>query len=263
MKIIFLSAFPIFIWTQSFAASEFIPPAFTSPIVDQAQMIDDTLEQQLNQTMDSVYRNGGSQVAILTVPNLNGVPIESASIKTVEQWKLGTATKDNGVLLLVSKEDRSLRIEVGQGLEGQLTDLRSKQIVSDIIVPRFKDGEIDRGIVDGLSAIYQLTDPDAKLSGAFSDTRQYPASRKRDLSGAGIFAILLALFLKNPVILFFLFIFILSLGRRRRRNSFWGGGGFGGGGFGGGGFGGGGFGGGGFSGGGGGGFSGGGASGRW
>jgi uncharacterized protein len=228
-------------------------PAFTAPVVDQAGVISSGVESRLNQELEQIYRSGGSQIAVLTVPSLNNEPIEQVSIQVTDKWKMGTGAKDNGVLLLIAPNDRQLRIEVGQGLEGDLPDAYAKRIVDDVIVPYLKAGDLDSGVVAGLQAILSKTDPSASMTGAEPPPRRGGRNRSGSLFQ----------------IIFFLLFFIISsiFGRRRRsawglgRSGHWGAaalgaglgsmsgrGGFGGGGFGGGG---------------GGGFSGGGASGRW
>jgi uncharacterized protein len=231
------------------AAALEVPP-FSSPVTDRAGLLDNSDRQRLEQALEQLYRSGGSQIAVLTIPSLEGEAIEGFSIKVVDKWKLGTTKGDNGVLLLVAKEDRKVRIEVGQGLEGVLTDLHSKRIIDQVITPQFRAGAFSTGIVEGVRVIAKFTDPDKELSLAASR----PA-RKRSSTNPWLFLIL-------AVIVGLLRLFggggggSRGFGRRHGRSSHIGYGGFGGGGFGGGG-------GGGFSGGGGGGFSGGGASGGW
>jgi len=249
-------------------AQEFVPPAFRAPVVDQANIISDALEGELNDSLENIWKSGGSQIAILTIEDLAGVPIEMAAIKTVEQWKLGSEKNDNGVLIFISKKDRALRIEVGQGLEGRLTDLYSKRIIEDLMIPRFREGDIDQGLVDGIASILNYTDPDLNFEVGRSrrfETDDNRFSLSDGLKKYGWIGLIFLILTRTPLggLLFFLFfLFLISTLTRGRHRRFWYHGGDWPGGFGGGGFGGG-FGGGGFSGGGGGGFSGGGASGRW
>ncbi len=99
-----------------------------------------------------------NQVALLTVSSLEGGSLEEFSLRVAESWKLGQKEKDNGALLLIAKEDRKLRIEVGDGLEGVLTDARSSQIIRHEIVPHFKNGDYDAGVRAGVTAILQTID---------------------------------------------------------------------------------------------------------
>jgi uncharacterized protein len=94
-----------------------------------------------------------NQVAVLTISSLEGDPIEEYSIRVVDAWKLGQKGKDNGVLLLVARDDRKVRIEVGRGLEGDLPDITCGSIIRKQILPRFKEGDYDAGVTDGIQAI--------------------------------------------------------------------------------------------------------------
>lgn len=234
------------------ARAEFVPPPLTSPVMDTAHLMDPVTEQKLASALRSLWSQGGSQVVVLTVDQLHGIPIEQASIKVTDTWKLGTGTKDNGVLLLISAADRSIRIEVGQGLEGQLTDAHSRRIIDRVMIPYFRSGDPSTGIVAGVAAILQHTDPGFSLD----DIAPEQLSQRHGPSLLLVMLVLIVLVLRHyfgggsgPG----------GMGRGRRIGSsglYWGGSGYssGGGGFSGGG--------GGFSGGGGG-FSGGGASGKW
>jgi uncharacterized protein len=111
-----------------------------------------TLEQQLT----AFEAQKGSQLAVLLVPTTAPEAIEQYAIRVAEQWKLGRKKVDDGVILIVAKNDRSLRIEVGYGLEGALTDLTSKRIISESILPRFKQGDFFGGVVVGIEQIIKV-----------------------------------------------------------------------------------------------------------
>jgi len=270
-------------------------PPLEGRVNDYANMISPAVRAQIEDKLAALEASDSTQVAVLTIPSLQGEDLEGFSIKVAEAWKIGTKENDNGAILLVSKEDRAVRIEVGYGLEGRLTDLISGRIVDRIIVPNFKEGRFDQGFSEGVDAIiatvkgeYKGTGVPATKSGGFSGKSLVPllilfailsavGSRHRIIGGAvggallplvgwlawplGLFGTLAMIPLGFAAGLILPGIFGFGSGGRggRRGGGFWGGG-FGGGGFGGGGFSGGG--GGGFSGGGGG-FGGGGASGRW
>jgi uncharacterized protein len=112
----------------------------------------------LEQKLDAFEQRKGSQIAVLIVLTTQPETIEQYSIRVAEQWKLGRKGVDDGALLLVAKDDRALRIEVGYGLEGVLTDLMSKRIIEDIIVPRFKTGDFAGGIDAGVDAMIKVID---------------------------------------------------------------------------------------------------------
>ena len=100
----------------------------------------------------------GAQIAVLIVPSTEPEAIEQYSIRVVDAWKLGRAAPDDGALLLVAKDDRAMRIEVGRGLEGTLTDLVSKRIVSDTIAPYFRQGDFAGGIAAGVGQMIRVID---------------------------------------------------------------------------------------------------------
>lgn len=248
-------------------------PALSGRVVDRAEILSTGAETAATDYFRRVEEATGAQIAVLTIPSLEGEVLEDYSIRVVDEWQLGQAGEDNGVLLLVAMQEKRIRIEVGYGLEGRLTDATSGVIIREYLQPYFRQGNFDGGVLAASQAIgsvvadgADVAPPAAGSSGGGGST----VVRRSSSPARGI-----------PLNLgFFVLVFILgSLGRVSRRRGggllsflFWGSmfnratrhhghrGGFGGGGFGGGGFGGGGFGG--FSGGGGG-FGGGGASGGW
>jgi uncharacterized protein len=239
-------------------AGFFEVPRLTSPVVDEAGIMSIDGRQRVEKLVRAVQESGGSQISVLTVKSLGGLSIEEASIKVVDQWKLGRQDKDDGVLLMVAPNDRRLRIEVGRGKEGDLPDAIARRIINQVIGPAFRGGQFDNGILLGVAAIIQKTDPEFDLERAGA-----PRPRTRSGGSGGAANLILILIF----ILFMVFMLVLRviqfLGLMPRSsftrgygNSGWGGGFGGGSGWGGGG------GGGGWSGGGGG-FSGGGSSGSW
>lgn len=139
--------------------TRFPAPPLTAPVMDEAGILDPAIVNRLNQVLSRLWQSGGSQIAVLTVPSLHGFPIEQASIEIVEQWKLGTTKKDNGILFLIAPQDRRMRIEVGQGLEGDLPDAIAKRIIAETVTPFFSEGRYNDGVVAGVSAIIERTDP--------------------------------------------------------------------------------------------------------
>ena len=130
-------------------------PKLEAPIMDKADVINSSDEMALNQKLTNLSNETGIQVAVLTIPSLEGEALESYSMKVVEDWKLGQKGVDNGVLLLVSIGDRELRIETGYGVEGDLTDTKCGLIIRNVITPYFKDGDYSKGIVQGVTAIVE------------------------------------------------------------------------------------------------------------
>jgi uncharacterized protein len=229
-------------------AQDAVPPfpELTGPVVDQANLLSAGARDALTRKLRAYDDSSGNQLVVVTVDTLNGYPIEDYGYQLGRHWGIGQKGSNTGAVLIVDKDEHQLRIEVGYGLEGTLTDAQSDNIIRNIIVPHLKQNDYDGGITAGVDAILTV------LGG--QDLQQH---QTRDHSSV----LLLMLVVVFILLRLFTSGFFFPGGFYRRGG--WGGWGGGlGGGFGGGGFGGGGFGGGGFSGGGGS-FGGGGASGRW
>jgi uncharacterized protein len=128
-------------------------PALKGRVNDYADIISPAVEQQVVQTLAALEQAESTQIVVLTVPSLKGEALEDYSIRVAEQWAIGQKGLDNGAILLISTGDRKLRIEVGYGLEGRLTDLIAGRIIRDIIVPQFKQGNFDQGVINGVNAM--------------------------------------------------------------------------------------------------------------
>jgi uncharacterized protein len=135
------------------AAAEIEVPFLSGRIVDLAEMISPAAEQRLEVELESLEEANGAQLAILTVPTLDGEAIETYALRVAEAWKLGQEKQDNGVLLLIARDDRKMRIEVGYGLEGAIPDAIAKRILAERLTPRFQAGDFDGGITDAVNTI--------------------------------------------------------------------------------------------------------------
>ncbi len=266
-----------------FAAAQVAVPPLTGHVIDQTGTLSAEQKAALEQTLSAFEARKGSQLAVLLMASTAPEEIEQYALRVAEQWKLGRKKVDDGAILVVAKNDRSLRIEVGYGLEGALNDATSKRIISELILPRFKNQDFYGGISAGVDQIMRVIDgeplppPNKQPAGSFGDIEQYApvlfilalalGSVLRAALGrvggalvtGGVVALLawffvgaLSIVLIAGVIGLFVTLFGGGLGGRGL-GAYYGGGSLGGRG---------GFGGGGFSGGGGG-FGGGGASGRW
>lgn len=235
-------------------------PPLTGRVVDQANLLDPATEQALTEKLAALEASSTDQLVVVTVNNLQDQEIEDYGYQLGRAWGIGQKENDNGALLIVAPNERKVRVEVGYGLEPILTDAFSSQVIRNDILPSFRNGDYQAGVIKGVDAlIAQLS-----LDPAEAQTRaQAAAAEQADTKGDSIIPLVIIAGL-------FLFMFLIAMrsGRGRRsnvssvllwaasealRNSGRGGGGWGGGG----GFGGGGFGGGGGS------FGGGGASGGW
>ena len=160
MKKIAIGISFLFFAVAAFAAKI---PALTAPVMDTAGIIDAHTESELNEYLLAVQKKTGMQVAVLTVPDLGGKSIEEFSMSVAEKWQLGQKEEDNGVLLTVAMEEHALRIEVGYGLEGMLTDTKCGLIIRNGITPYFKDGDYAQGIVNGVLQIVQVVADDVTI----------------------------------------------------------------------------------------------------
>jgi uncharacterized protein len=140
------------------ALAEVAVPPLKAHVTDLTGTLTPVETAALEQKLIAFEQRKGSQIAVLIVPTTQPETIEQYGIRVAEQWKLGRKGVDDGALLLVAKDDRALRIEVGYGLEGPLPDAIAKRIVEDIIVPRFKQGDFSGGIDAGADAITKVVD---------------------------------------------------------------------------------------------------------
>ncbi|MBL8698649.1 MAG: TPM domain-containing protein [Alphaproteobacteria bacterium] len=128
-----------------------VPPL--ARVVDVAGVLSVATREQLTRLLAEHEKRSSNQIVVVTLPSLEGLDIAEAGLQLGRAWKLGTKQNSNGVLLVVAPNERKLRIEVGYGLEGNLPDARAFQIINGEIVPRFRAGDIEGGIVKGTLAI--------------------------------------------------------------------------------------------------------------
>ena len=131
-------------------------PALSGRVVDRAEMLDAATEARLTEQLAAHEKANGEQLVVVTLPDLQGLPIEDFGYQLGRHWGIGEKDKDNGALLLVARDERKLRIEVGYGLEGRLTDAQASVIINQVITPAFKSGDYAQGISDGVAAILQV-----------------------------------------------------------------------------------------------------------
>jgi uncharacterized protein len=144
-------------WAFAALADVAVPP-LSGRVVDQTGTLSASDISSLAQAMKDFETRKGSQVAVLIVPTTAPETIEQYSIRVAEAWKIGRKKIDDGVLLVVAKNNHKLRIEVGYGLEGALTDVTSKRIIDEIIVPKFQSGDFAGGISAGVNWIFAVID---------------------------------------------------------------------------------------------------------
>jgi uncharacterized protein len=147
-----------FVAFATIAQAQVAVPALTGRVVDQAGTLNGDAISRLNQKLKAFETRKGSQIAVLIVPTTQPEAIEQFSIRVAEAWKIGRKKVDDGAILLVAKNDRKLRIEVGYGLEGALPDVTAKRIIDEVITPKFKSGDFAGGIEDGVDRMIRVID---------------------------------------------------------------------------------------------------------
>lgn len=243
MAFVSVIKFSLFIFIGLFCgslnAAELKIPSLTGPVVDEMRLLNGRENAEVSAMIRELYQTGAAQMSILISSSLQGYDIETYSIKVAEAWKLGKADTDKGLLLVIAPQERKMRLEVGYGLEGDLTDAFSRRLLDQILRPYFRENQFAEGIRQAVFAVSE------KLGASLSAQNSAPTATHQGPRKA-----------KSILHLFFLILFIIALLLRRfligpgmgsRHGGFFGGGGFGGGGSSGWGGGGGGFGGGGSS----------------
>ena len=206
----------ILILGLSFQARALDIPALTSPVIDEVGLLGTNSSLQLEKTLFNFKKDTGIQLQVYIIKSLGGDSIESVAIQVFDKWKLGDEKTDRGLLFLIAPNEKRLRIEVGQGLEGDLPDVIAKRIISDVVVPYFKRGEYSVGVFQGVSSIQNYvvnTDPSQK-----AEIQQNAESHEK--SGGGNFWIILIvagiwfiIFLMNPSLALYILFSAMSGGR--------------------------------------------------
>ena len=142
-------------WAGAALALVAVPP-LTGRVVDQTGSLSASDISSLTQTLQDLETRKGSQIAVLIVPTTDGEAIEPYSLRVAEAWKIGRKKVDDGALLVIAKNDRRLRIEVGYGLEGALTDVTTKRIIDEDITPKFKAGDFGGGVAAGVDKMVRI-----------------------------------------------------------------------------------------------------------
>jgi uncharacterized protein len=170
--------------------------AYTSPgkpvgyVNDFAHILQDSTVKGLDAQLKSLEASSGAQIAVVTVNSIEGETIESYAVKLFQEWGIGDEKNDRGLLILVAPNEREARIEVGYGLEGTVTDLQSGNIIRNVMIPAFKEGDYDAGVTGAVKAVYAIItgSPDAAI---FSKPLKEDSSSDFDFAGAFFFVIIL------------------------------------------------------------------------
>ncbi len=171
-------------------------PYLTSRVNDTAGMLPAEVRERVEAKLAELEKSTGAQIAVLTIASLEGEPLEEYSLKVAETWKLGRKGVDDGALLLVARDDRKMRIEVGYGLEPKLTDIACKRILDDVVRPAFRDGDFGRGVEAGVDAMIGTAEGKDVLPAAGSGSRQTstPPPLAARLLGTLLFLIVIGVF---------------------------------------------------------------------
>ncbi len=198
-------------------------PYLQGRVTDDAEILSPEAVKRISARLQAHESSTTDQVAVLTVPTLGGESIETFALRVFEAWKLGQKDKDNGVLVVVSPQERRMRIEVGYGLEGSLTDLEAGRIIRNVMTPHFREGRFDAGVEEGVGAVIARLEgqpplpheatPPAEDNTGFFDMEGPPLSfMERILLGAFIFGII-GLFtvvgVLTPGVGWFLYFFLI------------------------------------------------------
>ncbi len=165
-------------WSALTPAQVPVPP-LTGHVIDRTGTLTAEQKAALEQTLTAFEARKGSQLAVLMVASSAPEEIEQYALRVAELWKLGRKKVDDGAILVIAKNDRAMRIEVGYGLEGALNDLTSKRIISETILPRFKSQDFYGGITAGVGQIIRVIDgeplpaPSGRSTGGSGDVQQY------------------------------------------------------------------------------------------
>jgi uncharacterized protein len=166
-----LAAFAQAAWESGTDGLAPIPP-LAARVTDRTGTLTDAQRTALEDKLARYETQSGNQVVVLMVPSTKPEPIETYSIRVAEAWKIGRKGSDNGVLFLIAKDDRKMRIEVGYGLEGVLTDVTARRIIAESVAPRFRDNQFAAGIDAGVERIMAVAG-----SGGAAPARAAPQAR--------------------------------------------------------------------------------------
>src|SRR3990170_6866240 len=155
------------------AAAEVPVPQLKARVTDLTGTLTQAQLQTLDATLAAFEQKKGSQIAVLLLPSTRPESIEQYSIRVAEAWKIGRARVDDGVILVIAKDDHKLRIEIGRGLEGPVPDVVAKRVIREVIAPHFLNGDFNGGIADGTAALTKLIEgeplPPPRPAGSSSD----------------------------------------------------------------------------------------------
>ena len=181
-------------WLMAWPAAARDIPALKGRVNDYARMLSPATVNHLEAALADLETTDSTQIVVATIPSLEGDSLEDFSIRLAEKWGIGQADTDNGAILLIAKQERKIRIEVGYGLEGRLTDLMCGRIIRNVIGPEFRMGHFDQGVAAGVSAMI------GTVRGEYQAADKRTSSGRRSNQGSpGLIGLLALFFLINMV----------------------------------------------------------------
>jgi len=217
--------FPVFIISLflgvtgiSLPGNAFIVPPLSGPVIDEVGILNGNTKNLLTRTLLKLQQEKGIQLQVYITKSLQGEPIENATIKLFDQWKLGDEKTDRGLLFLIAPNEKRLRIEVGQGLEGDIPDVIAKRIISDEVKPYFQEGDFNSGVVRGVLSIqrYLGVQLDSNLDAELKQSQlQSESPKKKPINAIVIFVVIglwLLIFMFNPTLALYVLFALLRGG---------------------------------------------------
>lgn len=208
------------------AASFEIPP-LSGPVIDEVGLLNAGTKRQLSESLMRLKQEQGVQIQVYVTKSLQNEVIESAAIKIFDEWKLGDEKTDKGLLFLIAPNEKRMRIEVGQGLEGDVPDVIAKRIISDVVRPYFQRNEFNLGILQGVAALQTyIGNPDARLT-----ANELQAAEKSETKSGSkwviflVIGIWLLIFITNPSLALYLLFSMMRGGGGGGGGGSWSGGG--------------------------------------
>ena len=162
-------------------------PYLTGRVNDNAQILSESAKELLSEELKAHEDRTSNQVVVLTITSLQGESIEDYSNQVYNEWGLGQQDMDNGILMVVVSDERKMRIEVGYGLEGEMTDLMAGRIIREVMAPRFREGDYDGGVTEGALAVIGVLEGQELAEGTYVDETYDSSSFSgfSDLEGPG------------------------------------------------------------------------------
>ncbi|GAA5060360.1 hypothetical protein GCM10023208_28620 [Erythrobacter westpacificensis] len=190
-----------------------LPARPDGPVLDSANMLSDATEASLNQRLTQYNQETGRAIVVATVPSLDGAEIEPYATELFAEWGIGGAERDMGLLLLIARDDREMRIEVGYGLHPYFGGIMAGRVIRDVITPQFKAGNFDAGVTQGIDAILQHLANSPEDAIAIEEAAQAAAESRQQSEGGFPIGTLIWL---GFIFFFFVLPMLGGKGRRRR-----------------------------------------------